>query len=388
LLRSEEFFDGQTLRFAEFTDVRFEPADEFWIPGGAEDDAEPLAESAPLFTGASFSGPGWTAAKTAVSAFKTAANAVGPVLGPAIRHAPRRPGSAADDDREAKMPLAGERLDPAVSGSPASDEVLRALFRSGRAAFTATLHEWVDLAAFGEQARTWTSDHGWGGIGSIAGAFSDRAGTVHKVTRVSFAGDGRYRLEFLGGHRKNRPKAIACDRMRRWREYDDRVIIGPALPLEQDSINGREITRMVDTAVLLASHVRNVAETEIGGRRGFALRVAEGPYDDAPQQLQDSDLVVDAELGIMLRMICYAGDKQASLLEFRDVALPADGGGFAMDIPPGIRVEEFDGGMLDELDMPHAMRSAIQSAESAAKAAESATKATRRFLDSLRGTRR
>jgi hypothetical protein len=88
-------------------------------------------------------------------------------------------------------------------------------------------------------------------------------------------------------------------------------------------------------------------------------------------------------------MICYAGDKQASLLEFRDVTLlPADGGEFAMDVPPGIRVEEFDGGMLEELDMPHAMRSAIRSAASGAKAAESAAKAARDFLDSLRGPRR
>jgi hypothetical protein len=167
------------------------------------------------------------------------------------------------------------------------------------------------------------------------------------------------------------------------------VIIGPARPLEQDSINGRAIVRMVDTAVLLASHVPDVAETEAGGRRGFALRVAEGPCGDAARQLQDSDLVVDAELGIVLRMICYAGDKQASLLEFRDVApLPADDGEFAVDVPPGIRVEEFDGGMLDDLELPHAMRSAIRSAASAAKAAESAAKATRDFLDSLRGPRR
>jgi hypothetical protein len=389
LLRSEEFFDGQTLRVVEFTDVTFEPADEFRIPDGAEDDGEPPAERPPLFTGASFSGPGWTAAKTAVSAVKTAVNAVGPVLGPAIRHAPRRPGGAADDDREAEMPLGGERFDPAVSGSPASDEVLGALFRSGRAAFTATLHEWVDLASLGEQARRRTSDHGWGGIGSIAEAFSERAGIVHKVTRVSLAGDGRYRLEFLGGHRKNRPKAIACDGMRRWREYDERVIVGPALPLEQDGINGREITRMVDTAVFLASHVSNVAETEVGGRRGFALRMAEGPHRNAAQRLPDSDLVVDAELGIMLRMICYAGDKQASLLEFRDLALlPADGGEFAMDVPPGIRVEELDGGMLDELDMPQALRTTIRSSASAAKAAESAAKAARDFLGSLRGPRR
>jgi hypothetical protein len=117
--------------------------------------------------------------------------------------------------------------------------------------------------------------------------------------------------------------------------------------------------------------------------------VAEGRDDHAARLLQDSDLVVDAELGIMLRMTGYAGGRQDSLREFRDVVpLPADGGEFAMDLPPGIRVEEFDGGMLDDFDMPHAMRSAIRSAASATKAAEPAVKAARDFLNSLRGPRR
>ena len=92
-----------------------------------------------------------------------------------------------------------------------------------------------------------------------------------------------------------------------------------------------------------------------------------------------------AEANRVIAGLTAQAEALASLLEFRDVALlPADGGEFAMDVPPGIRVEEFDGGMLDELDMPHAMRSAIRSAASAAKAVESA----RDFLDSPRGPRR
>jgi hypothetical protein len=69
----------------------------------------------------------------------------------------------------------------------------------------------------------------------------------------------------------------------------------------------------------------------------------------------------------------------------RDVApLSADGSEFTMDVPPGIRVQRSDGGLLDERDMPQAMRSAIRSAGSAAKAAGSAAKAARGFIDSLR----
>jgi hypothetical protein len=298
------------------------------------------------------------------------------------------------------MPPAGERFDPAISGSPASDEVLHALYRSGRAAFSATLHEWLDAVALSEQARSWTSDHGWGGIGSVAGALTDRAGSSHQVTRVAFAGDGRYRLDFLRDHRKHGPKSVVCDGTRRWLEYDDRVIVGPVLALVQEFTRGKGITAMVDTAVLLACHVSNVAETEVAGRRGFALRAAAGelppgvaagelPPEVAAWRLQDWDVVVDAELGIVLRRSWYMGDRKVMYSEFRDVApLSADGGEFTLDVPPGIRVEHTDGRMLEELDMPPAMRSAIRSAESAAKAAESAVKAARGFFDSLRGQRR
>jgi hypothetical protein len=284
------------------------------------------------------------------------------------------------------MPPAGERFDPLISGSPASDELLHVLYRSGRAAFSATLHQWFDGEAFGQEARTWTGDRGWGGAGSVAGALSDRVGSNHRVTRVALAGDGRYRLDFLRDGREYSPKVVACDGTRRWQEYDDRVIVGPVVPLAQAATHGQGIVELIDTAVLLARHLSNIAETEVAGRRGFAVRAAavELPFEDAPWP-PDSDVVVDAELGIALRWIVYAGDRQLMRYELRDVApLSADGSEFTMDVPPGIRVERSDGGLLDELDMPHAMRSAIRSAGSAAKAAGSAAKAARGFIDSLR----
>src|SRR5215831_1844786 len=369
LLRFEEIFDGRTVQLTELTDVTFDPAGEFEVPDDGQDEEEDAQSESQLF-----SGPGWAATKTA-------ANVLGTVLGTAARHAPRSPCGAAawdaataDDDTEAAMPPAEERFDPAVSGSPASDELLHALHRSGRAEFSATLHRWIDAAAYGEWAQARAGDHGWGGIGSAAQALAGRARSIHMVTRVAIGGDGRYRLDYLRDHRKHRPRAVVCDGSRRWREYDDRVVVGPVLPLPQ------EIAEMIDTAVLLDPHVSDVAETQVSGRRAFALRAADARVPiEAPRLLKDSDLVVDAELGITLRLTWYADDAQAVRYEFRDVApLSADGSEFAFDVPQGVRVEHTGSSLLDEMDIPDGMRSAVRLAGSAAKAAQG-------FLNSLRG---
>jgi outer membrane lipoprotein-sorting protein len=379
LLRFAEFFEGRTVHLAQLSDVRFGPeAGDLAEPGDdAEDDAarhgDPLASLSSVF-----SGPGWSAARSAV-------NVAGEVLGFTARHAPRRAGTAAawetatTEDPDAAMPPAGDRFDPAVAGGPASDEVLHALHRSGRAEFSATLHLWLDAERFGERARSWTSDHGLGGVGSAIGSAAGLVGTGHQVTRVAVGGGGRYRIEYLGDHHKNHPRVIACDGTRRWRVLDDRVIVGPVRPL------GEELTELIDTAVLLQAHVSDVLETEVGGRRGFALRALPpaGQADDVMLgRLEDADLVVDAELGIVTRLSSYQGDSLLQRYEFRDVApLSADGREFTVDIPPGVPVEHSDGGPLDDLDIPPALRSALRTAESAAKAA-------RDLLDSLGNRRR
>lgn len=379
LLRFEEFFDGRTVHLAQLSDVRFGPeaGDLEELGDDAEDDAashgDPLSSLSSMF-----SRPGWSAARSAV-------NVAGEVLGFTARHAPRRADAedpwetATTEDPEAAMPPAGDRFDPAVAGGPASDEVLHALHRSGRAEFSATLHSWLDAERFGERARSWTSDRGLGGVGSAIGSAADLAGTTHRVTRVAVGGGGRYRIEHLGPRNQNHPRAIVCDGSRRWRVFDDQVIVGPARPLD------KEFAELIDTAVLLPAHVSDVLETEVSGRRGFALRAAR-PAERADHtsigRLQEADLVIDAELGIVLRLSQYQGDSLLQRYELRDVApLAADGGEFSYDIPPGVRVEHSDGGPLDELGMPPAMRSALRTAESAAKAA-------RDLLDSLGNRRR
>lgn len=98
-----------------------------------------------------------------------------------------------------------------------------------------------------------------------------------------------------------------------------------------------------------------------------------------PWQRCDADLVVDAELGIVLHLTAYAGDKQYMREEFRDVGpLSADGSEFAFNVPPGVHVQPVDDWLFDELGLPEGMRSAARSAGSAAKAAQS-------LLNSLRG---
>jgi hypothetical protein len=362
LVRFEEFFDGRTVRLTELTDVMFSPPGEFKVPDDADDDGEETASGSRLF-----SGPRWAAARTA-------ANVLGTAVGAAARHAPQPPReTAARDDPEAAMPAADGRFDPAAAGSPVGDELLRAMHRSGRAQFSGTLHQWLDAAVCGRWAQAKASAHGWDGIGSAAGALGDRVGASHQVTRVAIGADGRYRLDYLRGRRKHRPRTVACDGSRCWREYDDRVVVGPVLPLP-------EVTEMVDTAVLLAGHVSAVAETRVDGRRGLALRAAaDGPDPWAvPAELKESDLVVDAELGIILRLAQYAGDAQVMRREFRGVApLPADGGESVFAVPAGVRVEHTDGWLLDQVDMPAGARAAIRSAGSAAKAAYG-------FLSSLR----
>ena len=71
------------------------------------------------------------------------------------------------------------------------------------------------------------------------------------------------------------------------------------------------------------------AETAVGGRRGYRLRVAaNGPI--AGQMFATNEVVADGELGILLRMVCHAGSTPVSRFELRDVVV---GGDIRIDIP-------------------------------------------------------
>ena len=53
------------------------------------------------------------------------------------------------------------------------------------------------------------------------------------------------------------------------------------------------------------------------------------------------EIVVDTELGILLRWISLAGERPVERYELRDVVVgPPEPGAFRPDIPPGVRVAE------------------------------------------------
>jgi hypothetical protein len=372
LLRSEETFEGRTLRVTELADVTFGvPGSAFTMPDGDDRRFGSLGSTA--FTG--LDGPGWTAARIAI-------NAAGTVLGSVIRQAPggRGPDAPAVDPEGAMPPddEASRPVDRAESGSGGSagvdDDLLHAMHGSGRAEFSGTLHTWADVAMMAEPAQAKTSSHGWGGVGLAAGAIGSRLGVVHTVDRVQTGGGGRYRVEHVLPVRRSVPRIATCDGQRLWRVFADKVVISPAAPLK------REVADMVDTSPLLECQLTDVRETVLGGRRAFALpaRRAASSWSARPRMI-GGDVVVDAELGIVLRFVWRIDGKPAYRREFRDVtAGRGDGQEFHGHVPPAVRVVHADGSLLDDVavSLPPPVRVA-------AKAAGSGLKAARGFLDSL-----
>jgi hypothetical protein len=276
LLRREEIFDGQALRFTEFTSVRFGPLDATDAalfttnpePGTASSDAG----TGDLFQG--FDGAGWQAAKTAV-------DAAGAVLGTAIRLTPGGPGAsgpADPDDPEAAIPADGPFPAEWATAEdrpsrPVSDRLLQALARGGRVPFTGEFHHWTDLSAMTGEFTSAAARHGWTGVSTATRAFSDRAGTTHKSSRVRFGAGGRYRIDMLRDTGKGNPTATACDGERRWRLYPNRVTVGPAGP-DADYV----LAALADASWLLRYELSGETELTYAGRPAFAVRAEAGDY--------------------------------------------------------------------------------------------------------------
>src|SRR5258707_175670 len=118
-------------------------------------------------------GPVWWAAKNA-------AGLAAGGLGAWIRYGPPRNRQPATDamDFEAAIPAEDPAPDLTPEGRPArppvSDHVLALLHQGGPAAFTATLHEWMDLGAMASQVPAAARRVGFGGLGLLLDAVSDQ----------------------------------------------------------------------------------------------------------------------------------------------------------------------------------------------------------------------
>jgi len=206
---------------------------------------------------------------------------------------------------------------------------------------------------------------GFGGLGHLIDAAGERVATLHVVSRLSFDGSGRYRIEpaLPEGSFLPRPETIICDGERQWHLAREEVITRPAGPPPQ------EIARLLDASWLLEHRLSGAVETMTGARPGdrlgsrpaaepghrpaaepghrpgyrpgYRLRVAAdepagGVWD---RLLFPDEVVVDAELGILLCLVCHAGSRPVSRYELRDVVL-GEQGDFRPVIPEGVRVEE------------------------------------------------
>ena len=323
LLRHEEILDGRTLSVTELTGVRLDPDpadDDRFAPPGGWDSARRSLSWAPR-------GPGWEAAKLFTG---LAAGGIGAL----VRSSRSRPfEQATQEEPEAEMPPDPE---PLPADAPAvTDQVLHLLHDSrGRWAtgITATLNQWHDMAAILAQVPDGARRVGFGGLGYLIDAAGERMATLHMVSRLSFDGSGRYRIEpalAAEGSSRHRGETVVSDGKRQWQLIGGEMVAMPGGP-------PHEIAKLLDASWLLEHRLSGGAETSVGGRRGYRLRVAaNGPI--AGQMFATDEVVADAELGILLRMVCHAGSTPVSRFELRDVRV---GGDIRIDIPEGAPTAE------------------------------------------------
>ena len=366
LLRCEEILDGRPLRVTELAFIRVDPAPvgdgaPFRPPGGWDS----VDDSGPPSTP---NGPGWEMTKL------VAGLAAGG-LGGLIKHSPFRPfEKATREEDEAEMPSSDEPL-PA-DGPPVSDEVLRLLHASPdrwSPGITATLHQWHDIAAMLARIPEGARRAGFGGLGVLIDAAAERMATLHTAFRLRLGGSGQYRIEpvlYPGRPGGYRPETVVCDGERRWRIGENEVTTGPAVALPA------EIANLFDTSWLLEHQLADGGEIVSGGRGGYRLRAAFGwPWG---RLFFPGDVVVDAELGILLRCISFSGSQPLMRYELRDVAVgPSGPGDFRPDIPEGTHVTEEP---ADDPPRPVNLASVVTR-----QAAKEARSAVRSLLGVIRG---
>jgi len=96
---------------------------------------------------------------------------------------------------------------------------------------------------------------------------------------------------------------------------------------------------------------------------------------------------VDAELGVLLRLTCFADGRPATRGELRDVSTePAEPGSFHVEAPPGVRTAEETGNPLADAvtDAPGPVGFAARTAVDVAKRTGDAVTTAKSFLDNLR----
>src|SRR5579862_5499728 len=382
LLRYEETFEGQRLSLTELTAVVLDPPEaadgsRFAPPPGSQ-----IGKDARDSVRVTSSGPRSEAAKTVE---RLAADA----LAASIRFASHR--SDRRDYTEGALQEAMPPAEPAVlqaeGGPPPSDDLLYLLYRSGEnPAFTATEDHWIDRSAMTAHVTDSALAAGRGGAGYFldsVSAATREAPVVHMVFRLRVSGRDKYRVDRLAGLLRNQPKTIICDGEHRWQVSAAQTVVGPADPMPDNFAN------LVGSSWLLGCQLSGGEEISYRGRRAYRLRAIK--YGDGwqakPLLFFPADVIVDAELGCVLRQISFAGDRPASLYELTAIDTePVPAEEFRPDIPPGVRVVEETGNPF--IDIPGAAGTVARTAADVVRHTNDAVSAARSFLDDLLGRSR
>jgi outer membrane lipoprotein-sorting protein len=379
LLRRIETSGGELVTLTELTDVTMNPPEaadpaRFAPPPGSN-----RSESPGESPGARLSGPGWAAADLAAGG-----------LSALIRHVPQLLGHGAPGEQPEPMPSSP---DPAplesAGGSPPPDEVLDLLYRSGAPRdLGATARHWLDVAAMAAPVYGEMRAAGHGGFGDLLDAVTPETKAAFTEARLLVSGPDRYRLDFSRRPRPIDATTIACDGERRWRVFQDRILVGPAGPLRD------HIAFLADSSWLLRGRLSGGAELTYRGRPARQLRVTSAPGGEevvlGPVFMYPADAIVDAETGCLLRLISYAGDTPAIWSELDDISTePIDPDEFRVHIPPGTRTVEETGNLITDAAavMPGVKGTAARAAAEAVNRTVDAVSAARSFLDDLRGHR-
>jgi len=320
-------------------------------------------------------GPAWWAVKTA-------AGLAAGGLGAWIRYSPfshGQPAGADAEDAEAAMPHDDPAPELSPDGLPSgpqlSDEVLHLLHDGGPGEFAATLHQWHDFGAMLSQVPAAARRAGFGGVGLLADAVAGQSPTSHLVSALRISGHDKYQIDHAYDPPSG-PKTIACDGQHCWQVYSGKVTVGPASPPPSD------IADLADASWLLACRLSGGAAVIADGRPAYRINVARGDAEwSLSLMFSTAVAVVDAELGIVLRLTSYMGGRPVRRYELRDIT--AGTGDFRVDIPPGLpTVEETspfgdirDGGPPQQINIPLKVASVV-----ARQVATEATKAARNFL--------
>jgi hypothetical protein len=390
IVRSEQVFAGQTLELAEMHDLVIDPPEAadpamFALPPGM------AAEDDPRLRTFERQGRGWQAATTAAGVAASA-------MGFAARHSPRRAPRRTPGDAEDVMPpdaVGGPAAGP--GREPVSDNLVNLLHRTGlpAQAFTAELHQWTDGEAIvlAMQAANRALPQPLGGIlgpDALWDALEEQGrqdGSQHMTARLRVAMPGRYRIDYLTGDWRKRHKAVACDGEHTRRLFDDRVAVGPAMPLKS------ELADLIDPAWLLSEwNLSAAGAASVAGRPGLRI-IAEpsgGIAWSGGGMFSRLEVIIDAELGIMLRHTSYTGERPVTRSEFRNLTPhnhheSGDGpGGFGTDAAAGLRVMTDSGGLFGDRDLPAPVQAAGTAAALAVGGAIASAVAVTGWLDKHR----